>query len=99
MQVCNWSAIPDVSYLRVKPAIAGSTPRIPQNVSTPVKRTVPSPRTSCKENIRIEYRKGVIIINGKKINLPDTDKMLAQFSQGKKIFSTEKNQIDIHLND
>ena len=50
-------------------------------------------------NLRVEYRNGIVYINGKEVALPDTNEIFAQLSlKGKKLQSKIKD-INIEIND
>lgn len=62
----------------------------------PAKTTVaPRPVVTPKNHVRIEYRNGVIVLNGKKLEMPDTNELYALSSvKGKKVVSKAKNLVE-----
>ena len=56
------------------------------------------PRTLRKDDLRIEFKNGIIVINGEKIVLPDTNKMLAQL-KAKNLIPSEEFLLPLHPDD
>lgn len=73
---------------------------IPKKDDSPAKVFMPRTTPPARENnIRVENRNGIIYINGKLVELPETNELLAQVTyKAKKITSKIKN-INIDIND
>lgn len=86
----NGTTVPEAP---ATPDIQRNRPRIiPMRENNPGKIYVPKQTIPGTTNLRLEYRNGLVYINGKEIELPDTDEILAQVTlKGKKIQSRAKN--------
>lgn len=99
----NGSTITEVNVAPVQRVRSGSIYRtapasgngnIREN-DPPKTTVVPKPGTTPKDNVRIEYRNGVIVLNGKKLEMPDTNELYALYSvKGKKLVSKAKNIVE-----
>ena len=61
-----------------------------------------SPKTKSNRNngnVRVEYKNGILYINGKLVNLPDAKETLAQFSVTRQKTTASDKQLDIIIND
>ncbi len=69
------------------------------NVEDASKTYSPKPSTQPKKaDLRIEYKKGIIVINGEKISLPNVEDLIAHLSaKSKRLTSTEKD-FNIQIN-
>ncbi len=56
------------------------------------------PKTPRKDDLRIEYKNGIIVINGERIVLPDTNKMLAQL-KAKNLIPSEEFLLQLNPDD
>ena len=80
--------------------LSGTTYRRIPAGNTPAKIYVPgSIIKATRDKVSVEFKKGILYINGEKINLPDTDELLAQISLKAKKISSKVKDIDININD
>ncbi|MDB5224093.1 MAG: regulatory sensor-transducer, BlaR1/MecR1 family [Chitinophagaceae bacterium] len=85
------------TYMQLTPGAIYRT--IPNGNNNPVK-TKPPKQAIPGKDIRVEYKNGVVVINGVRVELPDSSGMLAQFTfKGKKILSRAKDLMELHIND
>ena len=97
-KVVNGSGTTDVRQTPAAPGVPGSFYRTTPTGSRGT--SVPKPGTTRKEEIRVEYKNGIVVINGKKIDLPDTREMFALYSvKGKKLISKAKDLTELHIED
>ncbi len=64
----------------------------------PPRYVAPKLLTPNGENLRIEYKKGVIVINGEKIDLPNVKELLAHLPSKNKKLTTTRKDVDIQIN-
>jgi hypothetical protein len=62
------------------------------------KYVAPKPHTPNHDNLRIEYKKGVIVINGEKIDLPNVKELLAHVPSKHKKLTAAGKDVDIQIN-
>ena len=83
------------SVITVKPGFIYRT--VPHE-NLPPKSVAPKPHTPYGDNLRIEYKKGVIVINGEKIDLPNVKELLAHLPSKNKKLTTTGKDVDIQIN-
>ncbi len=83
------------SVITVKPGFIYRT--VPHE-NLPPKYVAPKPHTPYNDNLRIEYKKGVIVINGEKIDLPNVKELLAHLPSKNKKLTTTGRDVDIQIN-
>jgi|GEM_PF-2429674 len=97
----NKTNVPEEKPTPVTPEVSDIIYRVVPGDNIPVKAKAPKPVR--KDNtIRVEYKNGAVVINGKTIELPDTNEMLAQTQiifKGKKIHSMAKELTKPHMED
>lgn len=60
----------------------------------------PAPQTQFKGNFRVDYKNGVVVINGKKLEMPETREIFALHQvKGKKLLSKAKDLVETHIDD
>jgi hypothetical protein len=83
------------AVITVKPGFIYRT--VPHD-NLPPKSVSPKPHTPYNDNLRIEDKKGVIVINGEKIDLPNVKELLAHLPSKNKKLTTTGKDVDIQLN-
>ena len=99
-KIISTSTVQGEKPVPVTPEVSPRSYRIIYNNNNPAKTNLPKPFVSGKSNIRIEYKDGAVVINGKKVEVPDANEMLAQITfKGKKILSIAKDLSKPHIED
>ena len=99
-RVVTKSNVQDEKPVPVTPEVSPRSYRIIYNNYNPAKTNVPKPLVPVKNNIRIEYKNGAVVINGKKLDLTEANEMLNQVSlKVKRIQSRAKDLIEPRIED
>ena len=99
-RVIRNSKVQDEKPVPVTPEVSPRSYRIIYNNNDPAKTNCPKPSIPVKDNIRVEYKNGVVVINGKKLELTEANEMLKQVSlKVKRIQSRAKDLIEPQIED
>ena len=99
-RVMSNSKVHDWKLVPATPDVAPHTYRIIYNNENPAKTNAPKPSVPVKDNIRLEYKNGAVVINGKKLLLNEVNELLNQVSlKVKKIHSGTKEIIEPQIED
>ena len=79
-RVVSNSKVQEGKSVPVTPGVAPHTYRIIYNDNKPAKTNAPKPSVPVKDNIRLEYKNGAVVINGKKLKVNKVIEMLTQVS-------------------
>ena len=100
VRVVGGSGTTDMKQSPATPVVPGMMYRLMPDVNSSFQAPKPRTNTTHKEEIHVEYKNGVVVINGKKIELPDTRELFALYSiKGKKIISKVKDLTELHIED